>query len=219
MTDAYFAAAIAVHSAFANQRRDYAEKNRIDNDTLKALSIRYGAAMIGYYSDESQSDEAWLARNSWGSFAGSDDGYEWISYEQLIGDGTVCIVGEGSENLHVNEHDPLGGCNSFVVNQPDIWAANVFRTDSDNKTLESVSFYTTRHKNTRVRVKVYNLGADFGGSNPAAGNLICSVEEMMDYAGYHTLKTDRVSLTSGNYFSVVVQSSRRQMMVRMRLLL
>ena len=53
MTDAYFAAASAAPAAFANQRRDYAELNKVSNDALKALIMRYGAAMISYYSDES----------------------------------------------------------------------------------------------------------------------------------------------------------------------
>ena len=248
MTGAYFAAANAVPAAFANQRRDYAEQNKVSNDALKALIMHYGAAMIGYYSDERtgstlnssthgynisdpakwkgnheitvigwdddysrdnfidkpQNNGAWLARNSWGNFAGSDGGYEWISYEMLIGDGVVCEVEDRPENLHVYEYDPLGWCNSFMINQPDIWAANVFRTDSEGETLESVGFYTSDH-NTRVNVKVYDLGASFGGTDPTAGSIIYSAEEMMNYAGYHTIKTYGTALTRGNYFSVVIQ--------------
>lgn len=143
-------------------------------------------------------------RNHWGDFAGSDDGYEWIPYEQLMGDGIVCVTEAMPDNLHVYEHDPLGWCNSFMVNQPNIWVANVFRTDSAGEVLEAVSFYTQDH-NTSVEVKVYNLGASFAGKDPTAGSLLYSVEKVIDYAGYHTLKTDSVGLTEGNYFSVVMK--------------
>ncbi|MBQ7544044.1 MAG: hypothetical protein IJT02_03785 [Synergistaceae bacterium] len=248
MTDAFFAAANAAPAGFANQRRDYAELNKVSNDALKALIMRYGAAMISYYSEEDtgtnlnsstygyyisdpakwkgnheitiigwddnysrdnfidkpENDGAWLARNSWGSFWGSDGGYEWISYEQLIGDGVVCVAGERQENLHVYEHDPLGWCNSFVVQQAYIWAANVFKVESDGEVLDSVSFYTAGH-NTQVKISLYDLGADFGGTDPTSGDLLFSAEQMMDYAGYHTMMTDRAGLTKGNYFSVIVQ--------------
>ena len=248
MTDAYFAAANAAPAGYANQRRDYAELNKVSTSALKALILRYGAAMIGYYSDESTgtnlnssthgyyisdptkwkgnheitvigwddnysrenfidkptNNGAWLARNSWGSFAGSDGGYEWISYEQLIGDGVVCVAGERPANLHVYEHDPLGWCNSFVVQQAYIWAANVFKVDSDGETLDSVSFYTADH-NTQVNLSVYDLGATFAGTDPAAGTLLFQTEELKNYAGYHTMKTNGEALTKGHYFSVIVK--------------
>ena len=122
----------------------------------------------------------------------------------LIGDGLVCVVGDRPDNLHVYEHDALGWCNSFMITQPDIWAANVFRTDSGGEVLESVGFYTADH-NTKADVKVYGLGANFGGTDPTAGSLLYSAEETLNYAGWHTLKTDSISLAEGSYFSVVVK--------------
>ena len=248
MTDALFAASSVVPAAFANQRRDDAEINRIYNDALKALIYRYGAAMIGYYSQESvgtnlnasshayyndaanswkgnheitligwddnfpkenfiiqpSSNGAWLARNSYGaSYYGSDGGYEWISYEQFIGDGVVCIMAERPENIHVYEHDPLGFCNTFETSGKVIRAANVFKVDSANEVLESVGFYTVDH-NVRIDLAVYDLGASFAGKDPEAGTLLYSATQTMDYAGYHTMKAEG-TLTEGHYFSVVLR--------------
>lgn len=246
MTEALFAASSIVPAAFANQRRDYAERNKISNDALKALIYRYGAAMIGYYSAESvganlssehhsyyndnanswkgnheitligwddnypkenfinqpSSNGAWLARNSWGNFTGSDGGYEWISYEQFIGDGVVCVMAERPDNIHVYEHDPLGCCNTFVLPGDFIRGANIFKVDSANEVLDSVGFYTTDH-NIRVDLEIYDLGTSFTGNDPQAGTLIYSATEMMYYAGYHTMKAEG-TLTEGHYFSVVV---------------
>ena len=247
MTDALFAASFIVPAAYANQRKDYADMNRINNDALKALIYRYGAAMIGYYSSEAvqinlntqynsyyedatnswkgnheitligwddnypkenftiqpSSNGAWLARNSWGEFYGSDGGYEWISYEQFIGDGVVCVMAARPENLHVYEHDPLGWCNSFTSAHSTLAAANVFKVDSDNETLDSVGFYTN-NTNIRVDVMIYDLGADFAGKDPEDGTLLYSTTETMYYPGYHTVKVEG-TLTKNNYFSVVLR--------------
>ena len=247
MTDALYAASAIVPAAYANQRKDYAEINRIDNDALKSLIYRHGAAMVGYYSAESagtnlntsshsyyndaanswkgnheitligwddnypkenfiiqpSSNGAWLARNSWGKFYGSDGGYEWISYEQFIGDGVVCIMAQRPENIHVYEHDPLGCCNDFVTSGNVIRAANVFRVDSANEVLDSVGFYTTDH-NIRIDLEIYDLGTTFAGKDPEAGTLLYSATETMYYAGYHTMKAEG-ALTEGHYFSVVLR--------------
>ena len=246
MTDALYAASAIVPAAYANQRKDYAEINRINNDALKALIYRYGAAMIGYYSSEAvqinlhtrynsyyedaanswkgnheitlvgwddnypkenftiqpSSNGAWLARNSWGEFYGSDGGYEWISYEQFIGDGIVCVMAARPENLHVYEHDPLGCCNDFIVSGNLIRGANIFKVDSAGEVLDSVGFYTTDH-NIRVDLAIYDLGTSFTGNDPEVGTLLYSATETMYYAGYHTMKAEG-ALTEGHYFSVVL---------------
>ena len=72
------------------------------------------------------SNGAWLARNNWGRFSGSDGGYEWISYEQLLGEGAVCVVKKRPENLKVYEYDDLDWCNTYTYRAKSIWGANVF---------------------------------------------------------------------------------------------
>ena len=55
LTDALFAAPRTTPSSFANQREEYAYRNRVDNTALKTLIKTYGAAMIGCYSNEKSS--------------------------------------------------------------------------------------------------------------------------------------------------------------------
>ena len=246
LTDALYAAGRTAPSSYANLREDYAHENSINKDALKPLIYHYGAAMIGYYSDETSgknfntehsayfdnskwkadheitivgwddnypkenfitqpsSNGAWLARNSWGEFSGSDGGYEWISYEQLIQDGIVCVVKERPENLRVYEHDPLGWCNSYTFNTKEIWGANVFRVKSSGETLHSVSFYTS-FSNTQADIFVYDLGTSVDKTNPRNGKLIASKSTTQAHSGYHTVQLNNAGLTKGNYFSVIVR--------------
>ena len=150
------------------------------------------------------SDGAWLARNNWGNFSGSDGGYEWISYEQILQDGAVCILKDRPQNLKLYDHDPLGWCNSYTYNQKSIYGANVFKAERIDETLYGVSFYTTI-SNVKVDVSVYQLGGSFSGPDPTAGTLIASKSATYPYAGFHTLEMDGNVLEEGHYFSVVVK--------------
>ena len=220
LSDVLFAAPRTTPASFANQREDYAYRNRVDNTALKTLIKTYGAAMIGYYSKEKvganlnaetsayydntswianheitiigwddnypkenfltqpSSNGAWLARNNWGRFDGSDGGYEWISYEQLIGEGAVCIVKKRPENLSVYEHDPLGWCNTYTYRAKSIWGANVFQARTTGEKLHSVSFYTPT-SNTQVDIYIYDTGTHFVIETPRSGTLLASKTEVM----------------------------------------
>ena len=147
---------------------------------------------------------AWLARNNWGNFSGSDGGYEWISYEQLIQDGIAFIVKERPEHLRMYEHDPLGWCNSYTFNTKEIWGANVFRVMTSGETLHSMSFYTS-FINTQADIFVYDLGTSFDRTNPRDGRLIDSATTKLANSGYHTIQLNSVELTKGHYFYVIVR--------------
>ncbi len=147
---------------------------------------------------------AWLARNSWGSFTGSDGGYEWISYEQLMGDGTVCIIKERPENMRVYSHDPLGWCNSYTYNEKVIYGANVFKVRSAGERLSAVSTYVTKD-DTRLDISIYDLGENFSGGNPTSGTLITQQTEMIEDPGYHSVAVADEKLEQGHYFSVVIK--------------
>ena len=246
LTDSLFAAPRTTPSSFANQRQDYAYRNRVDNTSLKTLVKTYGAAMIGYYSNEKSgtnfnantdayydasswlanheitiigwndnypkenfltqpsSNGAWLARNNWGRFDGSNGGYECISYEQLIGEGAVCVVKKRPENLSVYEYDSLGWCNTYTYRQKSIWGANVFQVRTTGEKLHSVSFYTPV-ANNQVDIYVYDIGTSQVIENPADGTLLASKTEVMPYPGYHTVELPATDLVKGHYFSVVIK--------------
>ena len=149
---------------------------------------------------------AWLARNNWGNFAGSDGGYEWISYEQLMGDGTVCHLIERPEEVRVYSYDPLGWCNSYTYNEKVIYGANVFKAKSDGELLTAVSTYTTKD-DMQLDISIYDLGANFEGGNPTSGTLIAQESRTIEDPGYHSigLLHEVPPLKQGHYFSVVIK--------------
>ena len=150
---------------------------------------------------------AWLAKNSWGRDFG-DDGFFWISYEDLgVVDGTVFIAGE-SDNYDINYgYDHLCWCNSVGLDYPDsdtAWMANVFKSSAARETLEAVSFYTTSNG---AGYEIYVYKDVTNSSNPTSGVLAAPVQTGTEaFAGYHTVKLKQaVSLPANTTFSVVVK--------------
>ncbi|MDR3355505.1 MAG: lectin like domain-containing protein [Synergistaceae bacterium] len=150
---------------------------------------------------------AWLAKNSWGRGFG-DDGFFWISYEDLgVGDGTVYLAGE-SDNYDINYgYDHLGWCNSIGQDYPysdTAWMANLFRSSGYRETLEAVSFYTTSN-GASYEIYVYTNITNL--SNPTGGILAAPVQAgTEEFSGYHTVKLKQsVSLSANTTFSVVVK--------------
>ena len=150
------------------------------------------------------SNGAWLARNNWGRFSGSDGGYEWISYEQLLGEGAVCVVKKRPENLKAYEYDALGWCNTYTYRAKSIWGANVFQAETTGEKLHSVSFYTPT-SNTQVDIYIYDTGTHFVMETPRSGTLLASKTEVMPYPGYHTVELPDIELVKGHYFSAVIK--------------
>jgi C1A family cysteine protease len=150
---------------------------------------------------------AWLAKNSWGQEFG-DDGFFWISYEDLgVGDGTAFIAGE-SDNYDINYgYDHLGWCNSIGQDYPQsytAWMANVFKSSAAREALEAISFYTTSNG---ASYEIYIYTNITNSSNPTGGVQAAAVQTgTEDFAGYHTVKLKQaVNLPANTTFSVVVK--------------
>lgn len=150
------------------------------------------------------SNGAWLARNNWGNFSGSDGGYEWISYEQLLCEGGVLALKERPANLRVYEYDALGWCNSYTYREKSIWGANVFTAKTTGEKLHSVSFYTPI-ANMQADIFIYDVGTTIAHKNPRAGTLLASKSEVIPCPGYHTVELPDAELVKGNYFSAVIK--------------
>gem|GEM_PF-5700693 len=156
--------------------------------------------------DRPSKNGAWIVKNSWGDdWALSGDFY--MSYEQTITEGAAFVVEKLSSDLKVYQHDPLGWCDVYGASHDTMYAANVFKADS-NETLEGISFYTTEAGATVTWTVYPNLGPNKPTLAPyiAAVNPI-SGTETFPYSGYHTikLKDKNISLTKGMYFSVVLK--------------
>ncbi len=147
-------------------------------------------------------DGAWLVKNSWGTMRGSEKGYVWISYAQHLKGGTAFIVEKGSQRLRCYSYDDLGFCN--LVNYS--WAANVFRIRERKEILKEVSIYTYEN-NMTYELYIYSTGENAPAS-PIKGELKASTKGKLDLAGYHTINLpERITLNSGEYFSVVLKLS------------
>ena len=151
---------------------------------------------------------AWLIKNSWGeSFA--DGGYMWISYANFLDEGSAFIVEAANPNMKAYYYDPLGWTGGQKGwNGPDVYIANVFKSERAGETLTEVGFFTTDN-NQAYEVKVYTgLGLSMPSSPISLGTLqeAATKSDTIAYAGYHTVTLNSpVTLPEGQYFSVVLK--------------
>ncbi len=157
-------------------------------------------------------DGAWLIKNSWGNINpvtqyvdSSYDGYFWMSYAQYLKDGAAFIVEKVNPNMKVYDYSPLGWCATWGWPTASlIHTANVFKAEGDNEKLIEVGFFTPNN-NTAYEIKIYTGMSSMPSSTPIYGSPVSSMSGTMTYAGWHTVTLNTpVSLTKGQYFSVVV---------------
>ena len=178
--------------------------------------INHVVAIVGWddnfsrenFSPKPKNNGAWLVKNSWGTTRGSNGGYFWMSYEQILYGGTAFIVEKNNPRLNHYGYDALGWCNSFNYS----WAANVFKIKNDKEKLIEVAFYTPKN-NLSYEVYIYSQGKKFP-SSPNSGKLIANIKGKIQYAGYHTVTLpEKILMNSGEYFSVVLKLEGNKMPV------
>ena len=156
------------------------------------------------FSPKPSKNGAWLVKNSWGTSRGNNDGYFWMSYEQITYGGTAFIAEKNNPKLKHYGYDDLGLCT--YVNYS--WGANIFKIENDNEILNEIAFYTPSN-NLSYEIFIYRHGNKFPAS-PISGNLISHSKSKIEYAGYHTISlNEKIKMNKGEYFSVVIKLGGR----------
>lgn len=144
---------------------------------------------------------AWLCKNSWGSYWGTD-GYFWISYyDKWCGQhpemGAVSFQGVQLTPYNTTHFYDYHGWRDTLTDVSE--AFNAFVTNG-NETLQAVSFYTTTDS-VQYQVKVYDR---FEG-----GTLLderATASGTINYKGYHTISlADPVGFPAGDMFYIYVK--------------
>ena len=152
-------------------------------------------------------DGAWIVKNSYGTSFG-DNGYMYISYEdkslsELMSFEMTTRALEYDNNY---QHDGSGNP-AYAYNSAE-WYANVFKAKGagkNNEELKAISVYTTSI-GTQYEVQVYTGLSS--ASKPTGGTkaFTSSVKGYLSDAGYQMIELpEPVSLTAGEYFSVLVK--------------
>ncbi|MBR0252528.1 MAG: putative Ig domain-containing protein, partial [Synergistaceae bacterium] len=153
---------------------------------------------------------AWLIKNSWGNQWSSDgktvgdNGCFWMSYAQKLEDGTAFVVEEADPEMKVYYYDALGWCGTNGYSGSVVYAANIFKSERNEK-LTEVGFYTPNN-NINYEVSVYKGLSSVSDSTPIKNSAVSTASGGIAYAGYHTVSLDNaVDLSKGDVFSVVVK--------------
>ena len=158
-------------------------------------------------TDRPSKPGAWLIRNSWGDYDGSDGGCFWMSYEQGLQGGAAYTVEKVNKNMRTYDWDDLGWCSSWGYAKAGVEtkAANVFKIRSNGERVAEVGFYTTGF-NAKVEVSVLTYEDKPTSEDIEDGTTAATASETYPLPGYHTLKLNtEVAIAKGNYFSVILK--------------
>lgn len=203
------------HSYFFSDWRLSSDDRDIKTRVNPRRNTTHAVLIVGWDDDfpvenfgeeKPQKPGAWLVRNSWGDYSGSDGGYFWMSYEQGIEGGTTYTVEQPPANMHRYDWDDLGVVNTWrdITNSAGSTAANVFQIRSEGESLEEVGFYTTGF-DTKVDISIVQYGSTHPGSNIMSSDNISQVVSGKNYhlPGYHTVSFDSIPMDKGEYFAVI----------------
>ena len=159
------------------------------------------------FSSTPVNNGAWIVKNSYGTSFG-DNGYIYISYEDKSISELMSFETIRKESDYNNYYQHDGSGNPAYAYNSAEWYANVFKAKGAgdyNEELKAISIFTTT-VGTQYEVQVYT-GLN-SASKPTGGTkaFSSSVKGSFSDAGYQMIELpEPVSLTAGEYFSVLVK--------------
>ena len=157
-----------------------------------------------HFSMDLEGDGAFICQNSWGSEFG-EDGFFYISYyDTNIGTHNVVYTGiEDTDNYdHIYQSDLCGWVGQLGYNKENIYGANVYTAESDEK-LAAASFYATG-KDSEYQlyiVKDFKNMESLSTMKPVASGKLSN-------AGYYTIPLEQeIAVEGGQRYAVVLYIS------------
>jgi uncharacterized repeat protein (TIGR02543 family) len=178
--------------------------------TLVGWDDNYSKENFNYLpaSSRPQNNGAWIVKNSWGASgslaAYTDDGYNYISYEDTASYNETCMFykAEPVDNYqHIYQYDGTLNIDDYVgLMQNHSKVANVFTSQGHEK-VEAVSILTLE-EGLGYTLDIYKgLTID---TDPTSGTLVSTQTGTIAYHGYHSITLEApVSVDAGEKFSVV----------------
>ncbi len=181
----------------------YEDSNTSDRE------IDHGVTIVGWDDNYAMTHNgtsmtgAFIIKNSWGNHYTTDEGYNYIPYE----DDSIAFVSLGyfddkpeSELVfdEIYQYDPLGIVSAVGYGDSNDSGANVF-TAQQNEDLMAVGVGV--YDNSNIEITVYDTVSGNNFSNPVATKTVSGLDR-----GYYTIVLDTpVSLVSGQKFAVAVR--------------
>ena len=176
-------------------------------------TINHSVLIVGWDDDYSASDfkstpnenGAWLVKNSWGEDFG-DEGYMWISYEDMSLYGAVACEFTSSNDYDYNYHyDGTCGIKYTAIDNNES-IAHIYQVNgSEEESLEAVSF-AIQSTDVNYTIDIYTDISDL--DDPTSGNKATTLNGKTTYSGLYTVDLqDEVTLNRDDYYSIVITLS------------